>query len=326
MRFLTFGSTILICAIAFAQAPNTSDSSTLRIVGGTVATVNGETKACMLIQGMSFPVNSLKTIGSLPQPLTITIRGYDKDKKVLLVTGDSIVPTGEPVPGKSLEYFTQASNVVWQFSKAGISFVTADGTYVANKDGATISFTDKGVQMDGVALANSNSTTEPASQPDATTRAKADAAAAADKLCKDAASFLDQDKTQDASDAFEKAIAIAPRRGETWLALADSKLYPRRAQPDVWDALIKAHPDSPFPRAFKASSFYGWGKLAEADAELAAAEKFGPEDPLVWSFCFQIHALEGRYDDAVSDHDKYTKYGGFKPLEGVGNYFGLLLA
>lgn len=160
----------------------------------------------------------------------------------------------------------------------------------------------------------------------ATTEPSSEAQQTAESLCKEAASLLDQGKTNDALAAFEKAIATAPRRGETWMAIADSQLYQRHAQPEAWDALITAHPSSPFPRLFKGSSYYGWGKLAQADAELTAAQQLGPNDALVWSFCYQVHTLEGRYDEAFADYGKYLKFGGFKPLEATANRFGSLLA
>jgi hypothetical protein len=41
-------------------------------------------------------------------------------------------------------------NVVWKFSKPGISFQTTDAMYTSTKAGATVAFTEKGLKMDGI--------------------------------------------------------------------------------------------------------------------------------------------------------------------------------
>ncbi len=154
-------------APANQKAPDTSANlckeattpANFNIVGGGVVTIDGRTNAFMLIMGWPFPVKSLKVAGSLQQPLTIKVCGYDKDKKLLLVTKDSIVPSGEPSAGKPIEYFTQAANVVWEFTKAGITFDTDDGVYVVDKEGATISFGKDGVHLDGVTKTASKAAT-----------------------------------------------------------------------------------------------------------------------------------------------------------------------
>jgi hypothetical protein len=113
----------------------------------------------MLVAGIPFPVTSLKVEGSLQRKLTIRIRDYDKDKKALVVMAESVVPASEPRPGKASKYFTQAANVTWEFTKAGITFETVEGPFVAEKEGATIVFTDNGVEMNGVVKARSGQET-----------------------------------------------------------------------------------------------------------------------------------------------------------------------
>jgi TPR repeat protein len=138
----------------YANAENalkTIGQKTYRVLGGGVAVVNGKTKAFMLIWGKPFPAGSLKVTGKLNRPsLEIKILDYDKEKKLFEPTDDSPVPTSEPEPGKPTEYLTQAINVVWLFTKAGIAFDTDDGTYVSETNGATIAFTESGVDMKGI--------------------------------------------------------------------------------------------------------------------------------------------------------------------------------
>lgn len=108
---------------------------------------------------------------AFPPPKTLTVEGdllnrsatiriiriegydkYDKSKNLLLPTQNSPIPQGEPdrSKGQMGKWFTNAANVTWEFTKAGISFDTDDATYLSKKDGAKIIFTKQEVRLDGV--------------------------------------------------------------------------------------------------------------------------------------------------------------------------------
>lgn len=49
-----------------------------------------------------------------------------------------------------LSFFTHAINTKWKFAKQGIRFDVGDSTYESERAGASISFTEDGVKMDGI--------------------------------------------------------------------------------------------------------------------------------------------------------------------------------
>ena len=105
-----------------------------------------------LYGGVLFPPGTIKVDGALTSPLKITITGVANGK--LVPTEDSMIPVLEqynPYSGEfKRELYTHAANVTWKFVKKGITFEAEDGTYVTEKDGATIRFTKGGVKMNGV--------------------------------------------------------------------------------------------------------------------------------------------------------------------------------
>jgi hypothetical protein len=123
--------------------------------GGLVITSDGSKTTFMYIFGIPFPPpKSLTVEGELLKSTTIRIEGYDKSKNLLLPAQDSPIPQGEPGMSKGQmqigKWFTNAANVTWEFTKAGISFDTDDATYLSKKDGARIIFTKQEVRFDGV--------------------------------------------------------------------------------------------------------------------------------------------------------------------------------
>lgn len=83
---------------------------------------------------------------SLREPLTVEITSI-KDN-VLYLKDDSTLPF--IVTSESTTPCFTAVNVQWRFAQAGMTFSTDKHTYKTEKEGATISFTDKGLKLDGV--------------------------------------------------------------------------------------------------------------------------------------------------------------------------------
>jgi len=112
-------------------------------------------QAISLFGGMSFSPSPLRVSEGkeLQDPLTIRIVGTN-GKGELVAAKDSGVPMEEsfdPKTGKlGSKMYTHAISVVWQFTKAGITFRAEGVTYKAEKAGATISFTQNGVKMEGI--------------------------------------------------------------------------------------------------------------------------------------------------------------------------------
>jgi len=121
--------------------------------GGIVKTRDGKV-AIMYVLGFPFqPPKKLAAEGEiLKQVITIKIEKYDRSKGLLIPTEDSFVPLVAPDETINTERtsFTHAANVIWEFSKAGISFKINNVTYLSKKNGAKIIFTKEGVRLDGV--------------------------------------------------------------------------------------------------------------------------------------------------------------------------------
>lgn len=121
------------------------------IWGGMVATRGDSKVPCMLIQGFPFPPSPLKTDGELPPGTPIRIESYDKERKELQPASDSWVPVIEPTSNNNEPTaLAHAVNVLWQFTKSGITFEADGATYKTEKADATISFTKDGVKMEGI--------------------------------------------------------------------------------------------------------------------------------------------------------------------------------
>jgi len=102
--------------------------------------------------GLPFMPSSMTVKGELELPLMIKIIGT-KDRE-LVPSEDSLVPVYEQfnpyTKQLTSKLYTQASNVTWQFTKAGIEF-TVDGiVYIAGKEGAIVAFTKNGVRLEGI--------------------------------------------------------------------------------------------------------------------------------------------------------------------------------
>jgi hypothetical protein len=93
---------------------------------------------------LPFAPSPLKVDGELTGNYSIKITAQEKG--CLIPTEDSAVPVRMP----SRKFYTHAVNVTWEFVKPGIAFETEGTNYVSEKAGATISFTEAGVKMDGI--------------------------------------------------------------------------------------------------------------------------------------------------------------------------------
>ena len=157
MRFSTNTKIMIMIVTLFSvfllvsSTLQASSQESFQIVGGGIVRMADVKRPVMLILGFPFPPpSSLKVEGELvPPPITISIEQYDKNRRIFLPTKDSLVPVSEP-GGGNIKYFTQAINVIWSFTQAGISFETNDAEYISEKDGATINFTKNGVVLNSV--------------------------------------------------------------------------------------------------------------------------------------------------------------------------------
>ena len=106
-----------------------------------------------VIQGLPFPISSLRVAGELETSCNIKI--VDVQNQEFIPTEESLIPVYEafdPVKGQLRTiFYTQAVNVTWVFAKPGLRFITDGIEYVVEKEGATIAFTKEGVQMEGIA-------------------------------------------------------------------------------------------------------------------------------------------------------------------------------
>lgn len=106
------------------------------------------------VQGMPFPVRALTVDRRARMPKT-TIHIVTADKDMLTPStergSETLVNYGLGGDGNTgMSFFTHAINVTWEFVQAGMSFTAEDGAYRTTRAGATISFTEDGVKMDGV--------------------------------------------------------------------------------------------------------------------------------------------------------------------------------
>jgi len=106
------------------------------------------------VQGMPFPAATLTVDRRAQMPKT-TIRIVSAEGHMLTPStergSETLVNYGLATDGKTgMSFFTRAINVTWEFVEAGISFTAQDSTYRTTRAGATISFTEDGVKMDGI--------------------------------------------------------------------------------------------------------------------------------------------------------------------------------
>jgi hypothetical protein len=99
-------------------------------------------------EGCPFSVRELKVLSdiSMREPMTVEIASADGN--ILRADAASALPF--IVASESTTPSFTAVNVQWRFATAGMSFSTTKATYKTSKSGATISFTETGVKLDGV--------------------------------------------------------------------------------------------------------------------------------------------------------------------------------
>jgi len=99
-------------------------------------------------KGCPFSVKELTVLSdlSLREPLTVEIASIDGN--VLRTNDTSALPF--IVTSETTTPCFTAVNVQWRFAQAGMTFTTDKYTYKTNKEGASISFTEKGLKLDGV--------------------------------------------------------------------------------------------------------------------------------------------------------------------------------
>ena len=104
------------------------------------------------VAGLRFPARNL-TVDRRAK-LTTTIIIIEAAKGGFLVPNkDSAVPVNMGFDKSAkfgLSFFTHAINTTWKFAKPGIRFNAVDSTYESERAGASISFTEDGVKMDGL--------------------------------------------------------------------------------------------------------------------------------------------------------------------------------
>jgi hypothetical protein len=149
---ITIIAGILGLACAASAQGMEYDGKTYSIVGQEVGIEIGKQVPVTVYGGLPFPVSRLKVDGELVNPLTIRITGFQKGR--LTVTEESVVPVYNNFDFRTgsveSKLYTQAINVTWEFTTAGITF-DADGViYKSERVGASISFSKAGVVMNGV--------------------------------------------------------------------------------------------------------------------------------------------------------------------------------
>jgi hypothetical protein len=99
-------------------------------------------------KGCPFSVRELRVLSdiSMREPMIVEIASADGN--ILRAEAASALPF--IVASESTTPSFMAVNVQWRFATAGMSFSTTKATYKTSKSGATISFTETGVKLDGV--------------------------------------------------------------------------------------------------------------------------------------------------------------------------------
>jgi len=104
------------------------------------------------VAGLRFPARNL--VVDRRAKLTTTVIIIEAAKGAFLVPKeDSAVPVNMGFDKSAkfgLSFFTHAINTTWKFAKPGIRFYAEDSTYESERAGASISFTEDGVKMDGI--------------------------------------------------------------------------------------------------------------------------------------------------------------------------------
>ncbi len=104
------------------------------------------------VAGVVFPVGKLEVdqTTKLSTPTTIKIASYHDG--FFVPTSDSAVPTYMGLKNGQFEmtFQTHSINVTWLFTQPDFHFEIDGVKYVAEKAGATIRFTESGVELQGV--------------------------------------------------------------------------------------------------------------------------------------------------------------------------------
>lgn len=151
---------LFFAGVALSQGISKPDPTGYRIMyqEGVDVTVTKDGKtteeriAVYGVAGLPFPVERIEVdrrgkVGN-------TVIDIEETKEGLLIPKkDCAVPINMGF-GENNEFgasfFTHAVNVTWRFTKSGIRFESKGKVYRVQKAGATISFTQEGVKMDGV--------------------------------------------------------------------------------------------------------------------------------------------------------------------------------
>jgi hypothetical protein len=171
MKSLVFGSLLGIAFVCYASSTKAFSGSKNMTVeyngetipvsqvgqrGGQIATANGVQSVPVMIFS-SHPFYAGEEIDTdydqfaLNNAMTINIASTDGN--ILIPDDESYVPIWMEVsPDGNLvsASFVRATGVTWKFQQAGMQFITATHTYTVENAGATISFTNDGVVLDGV--------------------------------------------------------------------------------------------------------------------------------------------------------------------------------
>lgn len=104
------------------------------------------------VAGLRFPVRNMEVDHRAKLSSTI-IDIEDAKGNYLIPAKESAVPLNmgfDENEKAGISFFTHALNVTWRFSNPGIKFYSGDSSYEVQKVGASISFTEDGVKLDGV--------------------------------------------------------------------------------------------------------------------------------------------------------------------------------
>lgn len=146
--------------IGFSQGvsrPDPTGHSVMYQAGVDVTvTKDGKTRteriAVYGVAGLPFPIDRL-TVDRRGKLEETIIDIEDAKEGLLIPLKDSAVPINMGF-GENNEFgasfFTHALNVRWRFAKPGIRFESEGKVYQVQKSGATISFTEQGIKVDGL--------------------------------------------------------------------------------------------------------------------------------------------------------------------------------
>lgn len=104
------------------------------------------------VAGLRFSAGTLAVDHRVELTKTVIVIGA-ANGGFLVPEQDSAVPVNMGFDDRAnfgLSFFTHAVNVTWVFANAGIRFHAEGSDYESERDGAAISFTEDGVQMDGI--------------------------------------------------------------------------------------------------------------------------------------------------------------------------------